>query len=349
MITLPNGKICMNEQEAIQWLLDNYPIPFQCSANYAPNTEIGLGTIVNPTPSKVKVGSIIFFADSKVSTVIAVNETSFKCSEQYNDLVDDVVYVSNVQLNASGHLIVTLSNGTDIDAGLIKEISYFSINASQHLVATYNDGTTTDLGEIFNGPVSFNGAVSITGGPLTVNNQLFGQTADFTGSITTTGNLSVSQNATVGGALAVTGKITGGEIVENMAGYAWTNDSGIPSTTTIVYAGAVKNGNKLTLVLALKINLTSAIASGKNIGTFTIPYSVGTKLYPVNIGGDSLLSATKTIFAENGNSFIEIPTRVIKQDNSTLLINLVMANFTPNTEFYGRIELTFLLSDSLAA
>ena len=342
-----NGKTFMNLQEAVQWLLDNNALPFQSSANYIANTEIGLGTIVNPSPAKVRIGSLIFFADSKVSTVTGLTENGFIVSDQYNDLVDDVVYVSNVALDGSGHLIVTLSNGDEIDAGLIKQISYFSINASQHLVATYNDGTTTDLGEIFNGPVTFSGAVTINGGALTVNNQLFGQTGDFSGSISTAGNLTVTQNATVGGTLGVTGKITGGEIVENMAGYAWTNDAGIPSVTTIVYADAVKNGNKLTLVLALKINLASAIGSGKNIGTFTIPYSVGTKLYPVNIGGDSLLSATKTIFAENGNSFIEVPTRVIKQDNATLLINLVMANFVANTEYYGRIELTFLLSDPL--
>ena len=157
MITLPNGKICMNEQEAIQWLLDNYPIPFQCSANYVGGAEIGLGTIVNPTPAKVKVGSIIFFADSKVSTVVAVNSNSFICSDQYNDLVDDVVYVSNVQLNASGHLIVTLSNNTTIDAGLIKQVSNFSINASQHLIVSYNDGSSADLGAIFNGNVNIAG------------------------------------------------------------------------------------------------------------------------------------------------------------------------------------------------
>lgn len=148
MITLPNGKICMNEQEAIAWLLDNFPIPFQCSANYAAGTEIGLGTIVNPTPAKVKVGSIIFFADSKVSTVVGVTSNGFICSDQYNDLVDDVVYVSNVQLNASGHLIVTLSNGTNIDAGLIKQINSLTINSSQHFIVTYNDGTSADLGSL---------------------------------------------------------------------------------------------------------------------------------------------------------------------------------------------------------
>ena len=157
MLTLPNGKICMNEQEAIQWLLDNYPIPFLCSANYAALTEIGLGTIVNPSPAKVKVGSIIFFADSKVSTVVGLTTNGFICSDQYNDLVDDIVYVSNVQLNASGHLIVTLSNDTTIDAGLIKQVSGFDINASQHLVVSYNDGTSTDLGAIFSGNVNIAG------------------------------------------------------------------------------------------------------------------------------------------------------------------------------------------------
>ena len=157
-----NGKTFMNLQEAVQWLLDNNCIPFQCTANYQANTEIGLGTIVNPTPAKVRIGSLIFFADSKVSTVIGLTENGFICSDEYNDLVDDVVYVSNVQLNASGHLIVTLSNGTDIDAGLIKQVTDFSINASQHLIVSYNNGTSTDLGAIFSGDINISGTFTAT-------------------------------------------------------------------------------------------------------------------------------------------------------------------------------------------
>ncbi|MBO7714580.1 MAG: hypothetical protein J6S85_13470 [Methanobrevibacter sp.] len=154
-----NGKTFMNLQEAVQWLLDNNALPFQSSANYAGNTEIGMGTIVNPSPAKVRIGSLIFFADSKVSTVIGLTENGFICSDQYNDLVDDVVYVSNVALNASGHLIVTLSNGNTIDAGLIKQVSSFSINASQHLIVTYNDSTSTDLGAIFSGNITISGSL----------------------------------------------------------------------------------------------------------------------------------------------------------------------------------------------
>lgn len=154
-----NGKTFMNLQEAVQWLLDNNALPFQCSANYVANTEIGLGTVVNPTPAKVRIGSLIFFADSKVSTVTGLTENGFIVSDQYNDLVDDVVYVSNVQINASNHLVVTLSNGDTIDAGLIKEVSSFSINGSQHLIVNYNDGTNQDLGAIFTGDIDIDGTL----------------------------------------------------------------------------------------------------------------------------------------------------------------------------------------------
>ena len=156
MLNIGN-KNFMNLQEAVGWLLENNATPFQSTANYAGNTEIAMSTLINPSPAKVRVGSIIFFADSKVSTVIGVTSNSFICSDEYNDLVDDVVYVSNVAQNASGHLIVTLSNGDTIDAGLIKQVSNFSINASQHLIANYNDGTSTDLGAIFTGNINIAG------------------------------------------------------------------------------------------------------------------------------------------------------------------------------------------------
>ena len=154
------GKTFMNIQEAVQWLLDNNALPFQCTANYAGNTEIGMGTIVNPSPAKVRIGSMIFFADSKVSTVVGITENGFICSDQYNNLVDDVAYVTNVAINASGHLITTFSDGQTQDAGIIKQISSFSINASQQLVATFNDGTTQNLGAIFTGNVNIAGSLS---------------------------------------------------------------------------------------------------------------------------------------------------------------------------------------------
>ena len=184
-----NGKAFMNLQEAVQWLLDNNALPFQSSANYIPDTEIGLGTIVNPSPAKVRIGSLIFFADSKVSTVTGLTENGFICSDQYNNLVDDIAYVTNVAINASGHLITTLSDGQTIDAGQIKQVTGFSIDGSQHLIVSFNDGTSTDLGAIFNGNVNISGtlnATAVTGDSIIENMDMsqFSWTQDTTPNVT---------------------------------------------------------------------------------------------------------------------------------------------------------------------
>ena len=57
----------------------------------------------------------------------------------------------------------SLSNGTDIDAGLIKQVTGFSINGSQHLIVSYNDGSTSDLGEIFSGNITISGNLTVSG------------------------------------------------------------------------------------------------------------------------------------------------------------------------------------------
>ena len=309
MITLPNGKICMNEQEAIQWLLNNNALPFQCTANYVAGAEIGLGTIVNPSPAKVRVGSLIFFADSKVSTVIAITSNSFICSDEYNDLVDDIVYVSNVAINASGHLIVTLSNGTNIDAGLIKQVTGFSINESQHLIATFNDGSTTDLGAIFNGSI------------------------------------------TISGDITATGTISAPNIIEDMANYySYNKGSDVANLTfDIVYAGVVKNGNKVTFVQAIEITRTGTVGDGgvKYFGTYGIPYSVGSKLYPAFA---NILQAKKTTLIDGGlNTHDNMVTTVKNGDYQIYHAVYGLNDLTLNTKYYLRVEETYLLSDNLAA
>lgn len=74
-----------------------------------------------------------------------------------NDLVlQQGESVSNAYIQ-NGHLYLTLTNGTNLDAGNVKPVSSFSIDASQHLIVNYADGTTQDLGAIFNGNISING------------------------------------------------------------------------------------------------------------------------------------------------------------------------------------------------
>ena len=57
----------------------------------------------------------------------------------------------------NGHLILTLTNGDELDAGNLGAVSGFSINASQHLIVTYQNGTTQDLGSIFSGNINIDG------------------------------------------------------------------------------------------------------------------------------------------------------------------------------------------------
>lgn len=57
----------------------------------------------------------------------------------------------------SGHLILTLTNGDELDAGDVKPVTSFTINASQHLIVNYGDGTSQDLGTIFQGNVNIDG------------------------------------------------------------------------------------------------------------------------------------------------------------------------------------------------
>ena len=298
------AKSFMNLQEAVAWLLENNPLPFQSSANYAGNTEIAFSTLINPSPAKVRVGSIIFFADSKVSTVIGLTSNSFICSDQYNNLVDDIAYVTNVSLNASGHLITTLSDGQTIDAGQIKQVSGFSIDGSQHLIVSYNDGSSTDLGAIFSGNVN------------------------------------------------IAGNLTADSIIENMTGYTFNKEAETTNITReFLYASAVKNGNKLTFVVAMNITRTgSAGSSYIEAGSFTIPWQVCQYIVPSSITGCVDVKTTK--LQDSIYSGKDILSYVLKQGTTKLVFEMYNGSLDTlldlNTPYYFRYELTVLLSDNMA-
>lgn len=315
-------KTFLNLQEAVAWLMENNCIPFQCTAPYAANTEIGMGTIVNPSPAKVRIGSIIFFSDSKVSTVTGITQNGFMVSDKYNDLVDDVVYVSNVALNGSGHLIVTLSNGTAIDAGLVKQVSSFSINSSQHLIAHYNDGNSTDLGAIFSGNVVINGNLEVTG------------RANLP-SLTSPNNYIEAEKP----------------VIETMAGYSASVHSDIETYNWLLdplYVNQCKNGNKLTMVACFKITKTAA-SSETYLGCidFFFPSSIGNKLIPAEIGGYSYLDQKAIACFSAASAFITCPARMAKASNSRAYIIIDTTNFVQGVTYLIRYEATFLLSDSL--
>lgn len=198
-----------------------------------------------------------------------------------------------------GELILTLTNGEELNAGNLGGVSSFEINASQHLIVTYQNGTTQDLGAIFNGNVN------------------------------------------------IAGSLTADSIIESMSGYSFTKVDDSTSWDKD-YVGCVKNGNKITFVLFGHFTADAANSDGV-IGRFTIPSSVGSKLFPYTVGGVSgrLAQGMLPMFFSINNS---IDTRYDFAKSSNVLVSVALRNvsaLTPGTQYFFRIEQTFLLSDGL--
>ena len=152
--------------------------------------------------------------------------------------------------------------------------------------------------------------------------------------------------------LDATGLITGGEIVEKMSGYSFTagaNDE--KYELDHIYASIVKTGNKITFVCFLGVTTLDALSlgSGKTIGSFTIPSSIGEKLYPYTQGAFSTALSCSKVYGVSatygGIDFVAIVTKV-----SNSQINFIISpaeTSTANTKYMLRLEFTFLLSDSL--
>ena len=302
-------KYFLNLQEAVAWLLANNALPFQCNVNYVANTEIAKTAIINPSPAEIKVGALVLFADSKVGTVSGLTSNGFMVGPDYTDIKNALNYISNVAVDGSGYLVVTFSDGSSVNAGLLKQVLNFSINASQHLIANYNDGTSTDLGAIFTGNISISGNITASG---------------------------IIDGATV----------TGNNIVEKMAGYSTTiaDESTSDYTLTYTYVGVCKTGNKITFVIAGNIAIINA--TGRiDIGGFVIPSAVGSKIYGSSLYG---WVDIKNIdgFADYSDSQ-KIPFALRKYDDANLALQVYFDNCETSKTYYFRYECTLLLSDPL--
>ena len=118
--------------------------------------------------------------------------------------------------------------------------------------------------------------------------------------------------------LDATGLITGGEIVEKMSGYSFSPASNANFTYEYVYAGVVKNGNKITFVIAA--NLTKGAGADRlaSIGGFTIPASVGAKLFPTQVGAYSFLDNKVVAIFSDFTNYISCPCYTGKGSNTSI-------------------------------
>ena len=147
--------------------------------------------------------------------------------------------------------------------------------------------------------------------------------------------------------------ITGAEIVEKMSGYRFTKATNTKATYEYIYAGVVKNGNKLTFAIAMNITRTDDFTSASSLGVFTIPSAVSSKLYPTSVGAYNLLSFQDVTITKDGINQKSVACQISKSnvDIVTQLTNSGNLNtqFTLTEKYYVRVEMTFLLSDSLVS
>ena len=163
--------------------------------------------------------------------------------------------------------------------------------------------------------------------------------------VTASGDASVAGDLTVGDDINADG-IYGNEIVENMSGYSAEIKTIEDLTIENVFQGAVKNGNKLTIVSAFKLTRTDTISAEQYAIKFTIPSSVSDKLYPAF----SYFLAAQNIDVFNVANRKLSKNIYIFWEKDTNAVNLwidKLSELDANVTYYLRAEVTFLLSDNL--
>lgn len=147
-----------------------------------------------------------------------------------------------------------------------------------------------------------------------------------------------------------TGAITAPSIVENMTGYSFVKNTNLLWTPD--YVGAVKNGNKLTLVIFGSYTYQTGDTT-QYLGSFVVPSEVYAKLYPYSLSG-----YTDILTEINGSLYVDIDTikpivipvrKTGGQAVTFVLRRPESAGLTNGSTYTFRFEVTFLLSNNLAS
>ena len=139
-----------------------------------------------------------------------------------------------------------------------------------------------------------------------------------------------------------------------MIGYYFSNADANPKVTlSITYAGVVKTGNKITFALAGEMTLASDYDNSNfRLGYWqNIPAAVMNKLIPYNMSGfTNVIAQGKLYFASEYDAGGYLPFIVQKGSTNISPVVYWQTSALPlATRHVFRLELTFLLSDNMAA
>lgn len=139
-------------------------------------------------------------------------------------------------------------------------------------------------------------------------------------------------------------------VVELMGGYAFSVSPTPNLTKDFKYVGAVKNGNKLTLALAVDLTRTGACGYNVILGNFKVPVSIYNKLFPSAVLLNELAAINAQIFS-SATDFRSIVTTFGKSAGEFVGVTIrdAESKLLLDVKYFMRIEITFLLSDSLLA
>lgn len=137
-------------------------------------------------------------------------------------------------------------------------------------------------------------------------------------------------------------------VVEVMTGYGAHVMSIDPNTIiTNVYTGAVKNGNKLTLVTAVNIEVSSAAYDRLAYLTYmSVPNAIANKIFPAF--GSTLDSRQLILIVDEVVTNQKTAIGFVQKSDSTLYFRAYLpADLEVGKTYYVRYELTLLLSEGL--
>lgn len=143
------------------------------------------------------------------------------------------------------------------------------------------------------------------------------------------------------------------EIIENMSGYEGDFPTSSANwTRECIYMGVVKNGNKITFVCAFNITAEQDAPSNEfALGSYTVPTEVYNSLYPSSVGGASLLAKANIGLTPANDYHLSKDAICYFQkytDNKlSFALALDASSILEGSTYFGRVEFTFLLSDSL--
>lgn len=244
-----------------------------------------------------------------------------------------VLLMKSIAFNASRHLIVTYMDDSTTDLGEIKGLTSIAFNASRHLIVTYDDGSTYDAG-LIKGVSSF----SINGSQHLIVTYDDGTTQDlgaiFTGNISTSGTLTAS------------GAVSGSEIIDTGFSPAFYADTYPNGTISPGYVGMTRIGKVIHMSVAFDITPTSS-GTFKWFGHFAIPTAIGALLVPLL---SNVLAIKKTVAWESVTNVTEGGIILIaKESNGQLSAQFNSTGLTNGTTYSIRESFEFLLSDNLAS